>query len=200
MPPNSPFLRRNHTEWWITGGRSSSRGNLDSTIVLTAGEDAFQVMPSLRLPLPLRGHSLVQLNGTHLFLHGGFVPPDRNLRRAWTMDLREGRWREQRPSAVGRRKAFAGLVNIDDEQVGDDPMRQISFPTDNAIANLVLLYIYKKRRKNKLLGCAIPRLGVCRGICSDGAAQNNPKFDPITSGVAVGMALVVPILVGLAIM
>ena len=64
---------------------------------------------------------MLQLNETHLFLYGGFLPPGRNLRRTWTLDLSAGeeraRWVERRPSAVGRRKAFAGLVDINEEKV-----------------------------------------------------------------------------------
>ncbi len=104
----------------MTGGADKDQKNLDSIIKIkpSSGVAGFSLFP-LPLPIPLRGHSLVQLNDTHFFLYGGYVPStEENLNRAWILNIEDRKWEEQEASVEGRRKAFAGLVNIDGVQVG----------------------------------------------------------------------------------
>ena len=117
------LVTKNSSEWWVTGGRGVGTSNRLTTMTLTMsdeevdGTSGFRLSP-VRLPVPLRGHSLLQLNDTHFFLHGGFAPNSgEDLARAWILDSTTGEWEEQPPSAVGRRKAFSGVVNINGEEV-----------------------------------------------------------------------------------
>ena len=92
------------SEFWITGGESRN-GELLDTIEVYSPENGLS-FSSIRLPQATRGHSLVKINSTSLFLTGG----EGVTESAWILDVSSQEWIAQEPIDFSREGSFAGLV------------------------------------------------------------------------------------------